>query len=324
MATLKFKKVWKRIRKRTKKARDFIALIAVLFFQRVFLLLPPAWGIRVGGFLGRFAYFAVFWERKNAIKNLRQAFSGEKDDTEIRKIARRVFINTGYSFAEILYLSFLGDDYLKSHVSLKGTNYFNYYNKQGKGIIAITGHFGSWELMAAYFSRIEKNRLCVVARRLSNRYLERLLMENRRRIGMNVVHRGNTAVSFLRALRSGETVGILADQDTRGDGIFVDFFGKPAWTQIGPAWLALRLDAPVVPLFIVRSNNNPTHHTIYMDSPLSFELTGDTETDIRSITELLTKTIESYIRRFPDQWMWFHRRWKTQPSSPGDESEAHE
>ena len=321
MGTLSRKHFWRRIRKGTRRVRHYTAYVAVLTLQFLVRLLPLRWGIRLGGCLGSVAYTLVFWERRNALQNLRDVFADTKTDREIRAIARKVFINLGYSFAELFYLPVLGRDYLRTHVTFQGYNYLNDYNNQGKGTLAVTGHFGNWEMMAAYMSQIEHTKFCVVARKLSNRYFDRMIMENRRRWGVNAVHRGRTASAFLRALRSGQTVAILADQDTRGEGVFVDFFGKPAHTQIGPALLALRLQAPMIPLFMVRTAHDPTRHTIYMDKPLSFELTGDRNTDIRIITELLTKTIESYINRFPEQWTWFHRRWKTLPDPPGGEGE---
>lgn len=276
------------------------------------------WGIYLGGLLGRVGYYLVYWERKQAISNLRMVFGNEKRDKEIRHIAKRMFINLGYSMAELAYLPRLSPEYLRSHIRLEGKNYFNELQAQGKGSLAITGHFGNWEMMGAYFSQIEHSKFSVIARTLSNEYLDRILMSNRQRWGVRALPRGGSASAILRAIREGQTVGILVDQDTRGEGIFVDFFGRPAYTQTGPAVIALKWKIPLIPVFMVRSPHNPLYHTIYIEPPLSFELTGDWDTDISVITHLFTERVESYIRRYPEQWVWFHRRWKTVPRNGGE------
>ena len=220
-------------------------------------MLPIKWGIYIGGLLGRVGYYLVYWERNRTLSNLRMVLAGEKQEKEIQNIAKRVFINLGYSMAELAYLPRLGAEYLKRHIKLEGKNYFNEFQREGKGSLAITGHFGNWELMGAYFSQIEQSKFSVIARSLSNEYLDRILMRNRRRWGVRALPRGNSATAFLRAIRGGQTVGILADQDTRGEGIFVNFLGRPAYTQTGPAVIALKWGIPLIPVFIVRSPHNP-------------------------------------------------------------------
>lgn len=305
--------IWKEIRRRTKKIRHLFIYAGVVLLKQTLLLLPPKWGIRFGGGLGKVAYFLVFWERRRALENLRLAFASEKSEKELRYIARQVFVNAARSLAEMFYLLRLDAEYLKRHITLQGKNYFTEAYQQGKGSIALTAHLGNWELMGAFFSQVEKNQFAVVARELSNKYLDRMLMESRRRWGVEAMPRGKTSTLLLSLLRGKQTIGILADQDTKGEGIFVNFFGRPAYTQIGPAWLALRCQVPLIPVFIVRHHLDPLQHTIYIEPPLLFELTSDLNANIRLISQLFTEKIESYVRRFPEQWMWIHRRWKTQP-----------
>ncbi len=313
------KKNWRRkLRRYTKPFRDWVGYFVFRTFQRLLVLVPIKWGIHLGSLLGRIAYLVVFWERRQALQNLRLAFP-EKTEIERQRIAKSVFVNAGYSAIEVLYLPYLNAEYLSSHITLEGKNYFADFQQQGISAIALSAHFGNWELMAAYFSQVAHIKFAVVVRQLSNRYLDRFLMTSRQRWGVTAIQRGKSAATFLRLLRNKQTLGILADQDTKGEGIFVNFFGYPAYTQIGPAWLVLKYQLPLVPLFIVRHKENPLQHTIYIESPLAFELTSDFNTNIRIISELFTGKIEEYVRKFPEQWMWFHRRWKTKPKSESQE-----
>lgn len=279
----------------------------------LFQIVPFSIGFRVCEWLGWVAYYIVFWERKRALTNIHLALGDKKKPQDLRAIARRMFINIGYSMAELIYAQQINKEYLSKHITLVGTDNLENLESQVQGSIAITAHFGNWELMGAYFVAVTGTKFAAIFRKSSSDYVNRMVSRIRDEWKITTIPRGDSASGILRTLRSGYAVVVLGDQDTKGEGTFVQFFNRQAYTQVGPAWLALRLGVPIFPVFIVRSPENPRCHTIYMEKPLSFELTEDRETNVQLITQLYTERIESFIRKYPDQWMWIHRRWKTQP-----------
>jgi len=135
-------------------------------------------------------------------------------------------------------------------------------------------------------------------------------------VGMKVIYRGASVKNGLRCLKRNEILGILPDVDTRADGVFVDFFGRSAYTPIGPAAIALKTQASIVPAFIIRQPGD--FHRVVIEKPLQLQITGQKDVDIQVNTQLFTKAIESYVRRYPTQWIWMHPRFKTRPSDTKD------
>lgn len=240
--------------------------------------------------------------------NLNRAFGKEKDKKEQKKIALEVFRNIGRSSAEVMCWQKMGKDYLKNHVSIENPEILIKAFKKGKGVIGLTAHLGNWEYLAAFLANIQRIHFSVIARNLSNPWLNRLMEKTRKSMNINVLYRGDSGISILRILKRNQGLGILADQHIRGEGIMVDFFGYPAKTLRNVAELILRSGATVVPLFIVR-NKDLTKHTLIVENHLSYTPSGDKELDLKNISQTYTHLIESYIRKYPEQWMWMHNRW---------------
>ena len=258
--------------------------------------------------MGECAFFLVPAHRKNAIENLKVAFKGEKTEAEIRAIARGAFRNLGESLFEILSASKLTPRNIDRHVRIRGLGIVDKALSQKRGFIVLSAHFGNWELLAGWFG-LKRYPVNVLARKLRYRKFDQWVNSLRRKMGVNVVMRDESAKTILKLLREGQSIAILADQDISSiDGVFVDFFGQPAYTPAAPVILALATAVPIIPMFIVREGSG---HTIYVEEPLELEITGNKETDIRVNTEKWSKVIESYIRKYPSQWVWFHNRWKT-------------
>ena len=153
-------------------------------------------------------------------------------------------------------------------------------------------------------------------RRIDNPKIERLVDERRTRLGNRTIGKRSAARRMLQILRGGDTLGILVDLNTLDrEGIFVDFFGVPASTTFMLAKLALRTEAAVLPVFAPWDRER-RRFLLKIDEPLRFERSGDDEDDVRRLTQLFTDVVEKYVRRYPDQWLWIHRRWKTRP--PGE------
>jgi len=189
--------------------------------------------------------------------------------------------------------------------------------KAGKGVIILTAHFGNWELLAAGLC-LSGYKTSYIVRPLRSRQLDALLNGIREGTGGTPIPRGASIRNALKCLKRNELLMILPDIDTKVDGVFVDFFGRPAFSPRGPVSIALRTGAALVPAHIVRQRDDK--HIIVVEKALELELTGDLEEDIRVNTARIVKILESYIRKYPEQWIWVHERWKTQPNTASDSS----
>lgn len=186
--------------------------------------------------------------------------------------------------------------------------------RAGHGVVCVTGHVGNWELLGACVVQMGYP-LTVLARKLYYPKLDRWVNALRNHMGMEVLDRNSPPRELLSRLRRGGLIGILIDQDTRTRGVFVEFFGRPAHTPVGPAVLALRTGSAVVPVFMKRMPD----HTYRITIPASHvPANGRARTTAHELTAWATKHMEQAIRENPEQWVWIHERWRTQPD-PGAE-----
>ena len=256
-------------------------------------------------------------EKAIALENLSAAFGGEKSPDEILKICRDCFRNLGKQLMEVLKMPRLNSENLDSLIVFDGRQNIDDALKAGKGVIILTAHFGNWELLGAGLS-LSGYDLSYIVRPLRSRQLDALLNGIREGAGGKPIPRGASIKDALKCLKRNGLLGILADIDTKVDGVFVDFFGRPAFTPRGPVSLALRTGAALIPTHIVRQKDDK--HIIVAEKALELERTGDLEEDIRINTARIVKILESYIRKHPEQWIWIHERWKTQPDTVNDNS----
>jgi KDO2-lipid IV(A) lauroyltransferase len=314
MSKKKWRKIKRHWKKRFRRLRHLIAYVTVVSVHRFFLLFPLNRSMRIGESLGALAFHLVRRERLKALRNLNIAYGDSKTAEEKRAIVKALFRHIGRTVGENAHLYSLSrnKEILQRRVNIIGAEHLLRAYERGKGVIGLTAHLGNWELLAVYLAAILKVKFAVVARNLNNPRLDRLLNSVRAKLGIRVIHKGRSGISLLRTLRHNEGLGMLADQDSRGEGLFVPFFGNLAHTQIGVAKLALATGTPIVPMFIVRNDDGCTH-TIFIEPPLSFDLTNNPEADIKTITQTFTHRIESYVRNYPTQWMWIHNRWKQKP-----------
>jgi len=283
--------------------------------QGLVLPLPFDAAIAAGGTLGRLAFALLGRERQKTIKHLRNAFGQTKQEDEIEQIARRVFINAGRSVAEVMLYPRWNEKRLRERISCDDPEPFFEALRKSRGMVILTAHFGNWELMGAYASRVLGLDLGVIARRLSNPHLDRLVNDYRKRMGIKVFIRGKGARAFYRHVTSGGVLAIVADQDVRRiEGVFVDFFGKPAHTPTGPAELIIRAKIPWTAAVLVRNPDGLTHRLHYRGPfPPPGDETGDHAAAVRRLTEEYTRRIEEIVRKYPEQWMWMHNRWRRKP-----------
>ena len=236
----------------------------------------------------------------------------EKSRRQRRAILRGTFTSLGRQLTELCLFPKYTLQNVSKVVVYDGFENFERALARGKGVLFLTAHLGAWEL-SAFAHSLYGHPLHIVMRSLDNVYIDRLARQYRTMHGNSTVDKDDFIRGLLSAMRAGGTVGILMDTNmTPPQGVFVDFFGIPACTASGLARIALRTDAAVVPGFTIW---DPAlrKYRLRFDSPAKLIRTGDEAADIIANTALFTKIIEDYVRQYPDQWLWVHRRWKTRP-----------
>jgi Kdo2-lipid IVA lauroyltransferase/acyltransferase len=277
-------------------------------------LLPRPIARAAGISLGLIVYAVHGRLRHVGLRNLSLAFP-EMPEPERRRLLRGEFISLGRQLAEVCLFPRLSRENVESVVVYDGFENFEQAYARGKGVLFLTGHLGAWEL-SAFAHSLQGHPLSIVMRSLDNPYIDKLLESYRTMHGNRTVDKDDFVRGLLAAMRKGETVGILMDTNiTPPQGVFVDFFGIPACTASGLARMALRTDAAVVPGFTVWDKKSKKY-ILRFDPAVELIRTEDNEDDIIANTAKFTKVIETFIRQYPDQWLWVHRRWKTRP--PGE------
>jgi KDO2-lipid IV(A) lauroyltransferase len=247
-------------------------------------------------------------ERNRALEHLSIAFSDEKSLSERRRIARHCFRNLGKNAVELVNFSRIKKD-LDRRITLEGRAFLDETLAGGRGLIWITGHLGNWELMACYMAH-KGYPFRVIAREVYDRRMNQLLLGFRAEAAVRVILRDSPSAGreILKALKEGEVIGMLIDQDTQVKGVMADFFGRKANTPSGVAILARRRSIPVLAGFIHRMSDR--RHRIVIHPPLEIVETDDLDRDVLVNTERFNKVLEEHIREDPEGWVWMHRRWK--------------
>lgn len=248
--------------------------------------------------------------RRVGMRNLTMAFP-EKGRWARAKILRGVFTSLGRQIAEVCLFPRYTRENVSKTVVYEGFENFERALARKKGVLFLTAHLGAWEL-SAFAHSLYGYPLNVVMRPLDNPYLDRTARNYRTRHGNKAVDK-DFARGLIAAMRRGETVGVLMDTNMiASQGVFVDFFGIQACTASGIARVALKTDAAVVPGFTIWDSALKKYR-LRFDPAAKLIRTGNTPADVVANTALFTKIIEDYVRRYPDQWLWVHRRWKTRP-----------
>jgi KDO2-lipid IV(A) lauroyltransferase len=262
------------------------------------------------------AYFGLSRLRRVGERNLEMALP-EVPASERTRILRHLFRNLGWQLVEFCRMPRYNAQNTKGWIRTEGLENYLAAQGRGKGVLVLTGHLGGWELSSFYHS-LMGHPMGMVIRRLDNRLLDEYVNNIRCLHGNRVLHKDDFARGLLTAMRAGETVGILMDTNmTPPQGVFVKFFGVTACTASGLARVALKTGAAVVPGFLVWEAGE-RQYVLHFGAELRFARSGDSEADILAATQQCNDVLESWIRRYPDQWLWIHRRWKTRP--PGEPS----
>ncbi|MBI3803411.1 MAG: lysophospholipid acyltransferase family protein [Nitrospirae bacterium] len=302
-------KVWKKIL----RSLIFFSLTSIAFLTR---RLSWKWGVRLGGAIGTVLFYSLRRERARSLEGLRIAFGTGKSDAELYHIMRRSFQNLGKGLIEILNFDHLKPEEIGSLIAVEGEEYLDQAEQEGNGTILITGHIGNWELMAAVLA-LRGYPLHVIAAPLYDPRIDEWIVRLRARFGVETISRGSPSSSkkILGVLRKKEILGLLIDQDTKVNGVFVNFFNKKAYTPAGAAELALRSGAATMMCFVTRLPNG--RHRITIEKPMTLVQSADHAKDVEINTARFTSRIEEHVKQYPDQWIWMHRRWKTKPEKVG-------
>ncbi|MBI4608099.1 MAG: lysophospholipid acyltransferase family protein [Candidatus Rokubacteria bacterium] len=288
-----------------------IAESALRVLARSLRLLPLPLLLWLGRRLGSLAYWTLAGRRALAGENLALAFGGERGSDELDRLCRGSFEHLGMTAVEVCASLFASPAAALSRVRVEGLHHLNAAMARGKGVLLLTAHLGNWELLAATHG-LSGHPLSIVVRPLDSSLLDRLVTRARERSGAGVIRKHRALREVLDALRRQRMVGILLDQNaTRREGVFVPFFGRPASTSKSLALLALRSGAPVLPVFIHREADGS--HRVVIEPEVPPPRTGDHRHDIVAYTAAFTRCVEDAVRRWPEQWFWVHRRWRTRP-----------
>jgi len=274
--------------------------------------LPEGVSLAIGAAAGHVGYYLLHRRRRIALRNLAIAFGREKGPRERRRIARAAFRNAGLVAVDLARLPLLTLERARAKIRIDGLDRIAAVRERGLGVLALSAHLGSFELIAAGINRLGLLRCSLVGKRVRNERLDRIVVSLRETCGVASIPPEGAIREVLRRVRRNEAVGFVLDQNFR-HGVFVNFFGVPARTAQGLAFLARRSGAPVVPFFAVRDARDWRRHTIHVGPEIPYERGATDEEEALLNTQRYTSAIEAFVRRFPEQWFWAHDRFRSRP-----------
>jgi KDO2-lipid IV(A) lauroyltransferase len=274
-------------------------------------LFPLAASMKIGEAFAKIPYKFLKRLRSIGHRNLELALP-ELSKQEHERILRGVFASFGRQLGFISHLNRLTPKNFGEIIDVEGLEHCQRARDSGRGTIMFTAHFGGWELSHSVIAALNYP-MNIVVRRIDNPKIESLVGNLRSRFGSRSINKKESAKAMLRILQKNEFLGILIDLNAQEhEGVFVDFFGVPASTTTGVAKLALRTKSVVLSGFPVWQKDKK-RYVLKIGNPIELPDTGDAEENIKILTQRMTAKIEEFVRQYPDQWLWVHKRWHTQP-----------
>lgn len=276
----------------------------------------PYWCVRfMTGILIAVGFRCTIRQRRIAEESMDTAFGAEKSLQEKRRIVKRCFENFGRGMTEMLYFLAHPED-ADRKIVFEGKEHLDNALARGRGVVAVTAHFGNFPLMMLACAR-QGYRASSIIRPARDEELSDYLFKKRSEVGLKTIYatpRRQCVSDSLRELRENGLLFIPVDQNFGSNGgIYVDFFGQKAATATGPAVFAMRTGAAILPMFIVRQEDDT--HKIIIEPPVLLERRGDEKETVAAAMGQITHLIEQYVRRYPQEWAWMHRRWKSRPAA---------
>ena len=292
--------------------REIAEFAVVWVFVHGVRLLPRRLARTAGVAISAVAFRALRRLRRVGLRNLELAFPGITAG-ERETILRSEYRNLGFLLAEFCKMPGYTAATASRFIRYEGLENYLRARERGKGVLVLTGHLGAWELSSFYHSLMGMP-MGMVIRRLDNPLVDEFVNRIRCLHGNRVIHKDDFARGLIASMRAGETVGILMDTNmTPPQGVFVPFFGVPACTASGMARIAEKTGAAVLPGFLLWEQREQKY-VLHFGEELEIVHTEDAEQDVLTNTATFTAAIERYVRQYPDQWLWMHRRWKTRPA----------
>jgi KDO2-lipid IV(A) lauroyltransferase len=284
---------------------EYTALKIAVFFIR---LLTFKVAVKAGEMIGVISYYIVNFRRLHVIDMLTQSFP-EKSQKEIKIITRNTYKNFARTVVEIIFFPIMSNEEIKKLLVCTNEHLVKESYDKGKGTIFMSAHLGNWELTALAYSKIYP--MSVVVANQSNVLVDKMMDNIRTNQGFSTISRDGMAFrDVMKALKKNEIVAFLADQDAGPQGIFAPFFGRLTSTPKGAALLALRAKCPIIIALGIRQKNG-VMKVQFTEAPIPNS--GDLNKDIEIINTFYLKKLEDIVRLYPEQWFWFHRKWKTHP-----------
>ena len=292
--------------------RHVLEFVPVWLFVHAMRALPRGMARWIGAGIGSLAYTGLSRLRETGLRNLQLALPAlSANEREV--LLRKDYRNLGWLLAEFCQMPGYSVERASEFIEYDGLEHYLAARELGKGVLVLTGHLGAWELSSFYHS-LRGWPMGMVIRRLDNPLVDAFVNRIRCLHGNRVIHKDDFARGLIASMRAGETVGILMDTNmTPPQGVFVPFFGVQACTASGMARVAMKTGAAVVPGFLLWEEAK-CKYVLRFGEALKLVSTGVADEDMVANTALFTTTIEGYIRQYPEQWLWMHRRWKTRPT----------
>lgn len=301
----------KAIRKNIGRLFGWMSLSFISFIVR---FMPFRWIYSFAKTIAFLGYNLAVRQKKIAIESLTIAFSNEKSRQELEQIAKDCFTFMAKSAVELLFL-LNKPELLRKRIEISGKNNLDHALAKGKGVILVSAHFGNFPLLLARLSLEEEYNVNGIMRPMRDSRAEKIFLKNREKFRVKTIYsqpRKECVDNTIRALRGNEMVFIPIDQNFGTAGVFVDFFGRKAATATGPVIFARRTKSVLLPCFIVRQKDDT--HKIFCEPFFEIEEKNNNQETVTYNIQKLTSIVEMYIRRYPAEWGWIHRRWKSRPA----------
>ncbi|MFQ6008832.1 MAG: lysophospholipid acyltransferase family protein [Candidatus Zixiibacteriota bacterium] len=284
-----------------------IEYVFALIGVKLVHLLSPRMADAFGARLGSVAHLLLPSRRRIARDNLRRAMGETLTEDEIHDIVKRVFQNIGRTLVEFARFGKIRPEGARRIIIGEGLEYLQKVHDEGKGAVVLTAHFGNWELLGSWIAAVGYPVDFLVGTQ-HNQKIDNLFNNFRREMGVGIIPLKTSIRGVFKSLKANRIAAIVADQHAHSGGVTIDFFGRKAATPKGPAAFAVRANCPMIPFLMRRERYD--RHVIEAGQPIYPPNSGDDEKDIEAMTIAYTKFFEEGIRKYPDQWMWTHRRWK--------------
>jgi len=304
----KWLRKYKKFRRKVRYNFLYVTIRAMIFLSR---LVPRKLWLKFFGCLGSLAYYVAKESRKLTHQHLTMVYGNEKSSLEIKQLTKDVFRKMGMNGADLIRgFNITQQSVYEKIVISKGIEYAEAARAKGKGVMFLTAHIGAFEFLGIELA-LRGYKPLIVGTPLKDKRLNDLLWANRIKLGATAVERGKDMLKVIKNLKSGGSMIILIDQDTKVKSRFINFFGIPCATPIGASIIAMKTGAAVVPVMIHLRDDLMQEWNYYPEVPLVN--TGDEESDLVTNTQRMSDACEMEIRKYPTQWLWMHERWKTKP-----------